>query len=236
MRPAFTTVPELDHGARPARLAQGPGTRLVCFPSLVAMAGPHQYVRFAKVFQEVCDVSALALPGFLAGEAVPASSAVAVQALGLQVERCAVETPFVIVGYSSGGILAYAVAEHLLSIGVVPEAVVLIDPYLFEPEAVAEHLAGFIGHVSSREGADSLISDAWLTGLAAYLRLFTGWTPSKIDVPTALVRPVGAVLDVESAGEQRPLWSCAEGHADSTARAIAEWLLSLRADPIAVGG
>lgn len=172
------------------------------------------------------------------------------QALGLQVERCAADAPFVIVGYSSGGILAYAVAEYLLSIGVVPEAVVLIDPYLFEPEAVAEHLAGFIGHVSSREGADSLISDAWLTGLAAYLRLFTGWTPSKIDAPTALVRPVGAVLDVESAGEQRPSWSCAdhvldvagdhftmmEGHADSTARAVAEWLLSLRADPIAVGG
>ena len=253
LRPSFEDVLEFEGGARvarPARLAQGPGTRLICFPSLVAMTGPHQYVRFAKSFQEAREVSALALPGFHTGEKVPATAEVAVQALALEVKRCAAEGPFAIVGYSSGGILAYAVAEHLLGAGLVPEAVVLIDPYLFEPHAIAEHLAGFIAHVSSREGADALVSDAWLTGLAAYLRLFTGWTPTKIDAPSALVRPLDAMLGGQDVGEHVSPWSCVDGlldvagdhftmmeeHAESTARAVAEWLLSLDADPVAVGG
>ncbi|MGO4431482.1 alpha/beta fold hydrolase, partial [Streptomyces sp. MCAF7] len=75
-------------------------------------------------------VSAVPLPGFAPGERLPATAEAAVAAAAECVRKAADGDPFVLLGYSSGGALAYAVARHLETEHQArPAAVVMIDAF-----------------------------------------------------------------------------------------------------------
>jgi len=92
-----------------------------------------------------------------------------------------------------------------------------------------------------REGAYVALSDARLTAMGAYLRLFGEWAPEEIAAPILLVRATEPLPGFSSDREWRSSWSSAhtvadapgdhftimEEHADTTAEAVESWLIDL---------
>ncbi|KJK55707.1 type I polyketide synthase, partial [Saccharothrix sp. ST-888] len=210
-RPSFGAAEAAALAPQPVRLAEGPEQPvLVCLPSLLAISGPHQYARIAAAFRGRRAVSALPLPGFREGEPLPATAEAILEAVAQSVLRTTGEAPFVLLGHSTGGLLAQAVAVRLEELGSDPAAVVLVDTYSFEgdgqsnPEAgdhpeshgrpaggrVEDLLPALTGAMLAREGAYVPMDDTRLTAMGGYLRLFAGRQPAELAAPTLLVRAV----------------------------------------------
>jgi acyl transferase domain-containing protein/D-arabinose 1-dehydrogenase-like Zn-dependent alcohol dehydrogenase len=240
-RPTFDAHSDSHQAPKPVRLATGaqrPG--LVCLPTVLATAGPHQYAKFAHSFRDERDVAVLAVPGFTDGERLPASmrdvAAVHAEAIG----ELALDAPPVLVGYSAGGVLAYALAGYLQGIGCPPAGVVLIDTLSLAHDAVAQVLGNVVWGMLSREDVRVPVSDAGLTAMAAYGRLLTGWEPIEVAAPTLALRANALTPDVFTELAWATAWGFAhetvevpgnhialmEENVDSTAQAVKDWLLT----------
>jgi acyl transferase domain-containing protein/acyl carrier protein len=232
-RPTFDALAS-DRAPDPVRLTRGcRRPELLCFPSAMAMSGPHEYARFAHGLRDSHDVTVLPVPGYLSGERLPASFDVMVRTQAEAVQRHADGAPFALVGYSSAGILAHAVATHLESAGVFPGAVVLVDTYRLDLKA----LFGFTDVVLNGEGTYRFVNDVRLTAMGAYLGLLAEWTPTEIAAPLLLARATEPVPGVPALPDSMA-WEFAHtaidvpGHhftimeerAQETARAVREWL------------
>ena len=245
-RPTFDAHSDSHEASRAMRLATGDERpSLVCLPTVLATAGPHQYAKFAHGFRDERDVTVLTLPGFAEGERLPASvherrariHAGTVGALALDV-------PPVLVGYSAGGVLAYALAGYLQSIGCPPAGVVLIDTFSFAHDAVAEVLGNVVWGMLAREDVRVPVSDTGLTAMAAYGGLLAGWEPVEVTVPTLALRANALTSDVFTELAWVTAWGFAhetvevpgnhialmEENVDSTAQAVKEWLLTTTND------
>jgi pimaricinolide synthase PimS1 len=242
-RPAFDVSAAGGVSSRMATLAQGDGQiELICVPSVLATSGPHQYVRFARTFTGRRTVSALTVPGFREAERVPADLDAAIEALALGVEERAGDGPVALVGYSSGGWLAHAMASRLERGGRAVEALVLIDT--FPP--FRGHSLGALGTILDRlfenmrgDGADS-IGDDRLTAMGAYMRLLSEWEPERIEARTLLVQAGELPARPARDSDSLPRWeipleivetlgdhfTMVEEHAESTAEAVDDWLVS----------
>ncbi|MFZ1153270.1 MAG: type I polyketide synthase [Solirubrobacteraceae bacterium] len=241
-RPAFgesSTADEAHRLVRLARLSEGSApTELICVPSLIASSGSHQYIRFAKTLSGARDLSAVSVPGFQA-ERLPATLDAAVQALLPAVKSRAEEAPLALIGYSSGGWLAHALASRLEYDGQPAAALILIDTY----PATDGKFAGVMRSVLS-EALDNdifgFMGDERLTAMAAYMRLFAGWEPQQIAIPTLLVSASEPMPSLADDDEWRSSWAMCdqaievpgnhftmmEDGAGSTAEAIDAWLES----------
>ncbi|MGW8066956.1 SDR family NAD(P)-dependent oxidoreductase, partial [Streptomyces ziwulingensis] len=129
LRPSFEVTAELEDLPWPVTLAEGPApSRLVCVSAPTANGGVHQYATLSGHFRGKRDVTALPLIGFNTGEALPAHPEAAARVIAESTLQAADGKPFVLVGHSSGGSLAYAAAGVLESTwGIRPAAVVLLD-------------------------------------------------------------------------------------------------------------
>ncbi|MFB9352708.1 beta-ketoacyl synthase N-terminal-like domain-containing protein [Streptomyces heliomycini] len=129
LRPTFEATAELEDLPWPVTLAEGPASsRLVCVSAPTANGGVHQYAQLSAHFRGSRDVAALPLVGFATGEALPAGPEAAARVIAESALQAADGRPFVLVGHSSGGSLAYAAAGVLESTwGIRPTAVVLLD-------------------------------------------------------------------------------------------------------------
>ncbi|MBB5122498.1 type I polyketide synthase [Streptomyces eurocidicus] len=129
LRPSFENAAELEDLPLPTTLAEGSGTpRLICISTPTANGGVHEYVRFAAHFRGERHVCAVPLVGFAAGERLPANPETGVRVIAESALRASDGEPFVLVGHSSGGSLAYAAAGLLENTwGIKPTAVVLLD-------------------------------------------------------------------------------------------------------------
>ncbi|WP_394840347.1 SDR family NAD(P)-dependent oxidoreductase [Pendulispora rubella] len=240
--------PMLDEGsdvhiARPVRVARGTASpRLLCLPSLVAPTGPIQYARFAAALRELRDVDVLSILGFGQSDPLPASLAAAVAIQTEAVRRSAGRGPFALVGYSSSGWLAHAVAHHLeRREGIRPEALILLDTY--DPRRIDPRLRSTLRRAWGHWLPAIPRLDDELTAMSWYFQLFDDWAPAPTPTPTLLVRPMEPVPDASGTLDVpwRATWegahtvrdvpgnhlSMMEKHADSTACAVHEWLIWL---------
>ncbi|MEU5952063.1 type I polyketide synthase [Streptomyces sp. NPDC047525] len=239
VRPVFETPDEVP-ALPPVTLATGPGTPLLCLPPTMAPSGPHYFGRFAPVFAGERDVTVLPNPGFAAGEALPATREAVVRFQAEAVKRQAGEGPFVLVGYSSGGWLANAVAALLEQEGTSPVAVVLVDTYT-ATNSFEGRLEEALRQRAATSEAFELMSGAQLTGQGGYLRIFGDWEPEPIDTPTLYVHatfPPGESQALETEDDWRPQWplphedadvpgdhfTIMDDHSESTALAVRAWL------------
>ncbi|MGW3328060.1 SDR family NAD(P)-dependent oxidoreductase [Streptomyces virginiae] len=240
-RPSFASAAELRKAPSLVRLSRG-GTRpaLVCFSSILSISGPHQYARFASAFRGRRDVHAMAAPGFLRGEQLPSTAEAVIEAQADAVLRHAEGEPFVLLGHSSGGMLAHAVAGRLESAGVFPEAVVLVDIYSHDDDAIIGIQPGLSEGVDERQGSYVPVDDSRLLAMGAYFRLFGGWKPEAVKAPTLLVRAEEQFFDWKrsATGDWRSYWdlehtavdvagnhfTMMEQHATTTAGAVEQWL------------
>jgi hypothetical protein len=182
-----------DHsqpGARPpvVRLATGPAEpRLICFPTVAASSSPRHYARFAAGLQGAREVSVLPISGFADGEPLPASFAVMVDAHAEAALDCARGEPFALVGYSAGGWVASAVAQHLERLGVDVAAVALLDTYFPDSELPLIH-GELTKGMFAREDTIGTIGHVRWTAMGGYIRLFERFEPRATAAPTLLVR------------------------------------------------
>nr|WLD25870.1 turonicin A polyketide synthase subunit TurHI [Streptomyces sp.] len=240
-RPSFASPAELRKAPALVRLSRGEGAPgLVCFSSILSISGPHQYARFASGFRGRRDVHAMAAPGFLRGEQLPATAEAVVEAKAEAVLRHTGGAPFVLLGHSSGGIFAHAVAGKLEAAGIFPQAVVLIDIYSHDDDAILGIQPGLAKGVDERQDTHVPVDDNRLLAMGAYFRLFGGWKPQEIKTPTLLVRAEEQFFDWTrpADGDWRSYWDLEHGvldvpgnhftmmeqHAQTTARAVEGWL------------
>ncbi|MFE9879020.1 SDR family NAD(P)-dependent oxidoreductase, partial [Streptomyces sp. NPDC005784] len=243
-RPSFSSAADLRRAPALVRLARGgegverPG--LICFSSILSISGPHQYARFAAAFRGRRDVHALSAPGFLHGEQLPVSTDAVVEAQTEAVLRHADGRPFVLLGHSSGGMLAHAVTSRLEDAGVFPQAVVLIDIYSHDDDAIVGIQPGLSAGMDERQDSYVPVDDDRLLAMGAYFRLFGGWKPKAVKTPTLLLRAGEPFFDWRrgSDGDWRSYWdldhtaadvpgnhfTMMEEHAGETAGAVESWL------------
>ena len=219
-------------------LAKGSADPIVfCIPSLVATGGPHEYARFAKSLQNRREVVAVPAPGFAANEMLPSILAAAAGAQAAAIKTYADGRRVALVGFSTGGLMAYAVAQECAREGIAPTSVVLIDSYTMDT------MWGIADPVFERmlagEGSESMVSDETLTAMGAYLGLLSRWTPDEPVAPTLLVKAGDPLPGVPRHGDWTASWSLRhaavevpgthltiiEDHADTTARVVEDWLV-----------
>ncbi|MCL7380062.1 type I polyketide synthase [Streptomyces sp. 35G-GA-8] len=239
VRPVFTAPDEVP--ALPSiTLATGPGIPLLCFPPTMAPSGPHYFAWFAPVFAGERDVTVLPHPGFAAGEALPATREAVVRFQAEAVRRQAGDRPFVLLGYSSGGWLANAVAALLEQQGSAPAAVVLLDTHT-ATTSFEDRLEAALRKRLSSSKAFELMNGAQLTGQGGYVPVFSDWEPEPVEAPTLYVHatfPPGESAALETEDDWEPTWplphedayvpgdhfTIMEDHSESTALAVRAWL------------
>nr|WP_116210513.1 type I polyketide synthase [Streptomyces olivoreticuli] len=244
LRPSFRTAAELENPPKLVRLSKGnTGPQLICFPSLVAISGPREYARFAASFRGRRDVTVLPEPGFVKGEYLPANIDAIVEMQAEAVLRCSGDKPFALVGRSSGGWIAHAVAQRLEQRGIATAAVVLLDTYLPRGEALPWIQTTLTGKMFEREKMFGAVDEARLTAMGAYMRLFMDWHPTPIAAPVLSVEatesfPTSAEGGSAASAPESSAWGPAhaavnvpgdhftmmEDHAALAAEAVQQWL------------
>ena len=245
LRPTFTTSADLPALPDPIRLAKGDeAAPLICFSSYVALAGVHQYARFASAFRGERDVWALPTQGFGRDEALPDSFDAVTDLHADVVTRTVGATPAVLLGSSSGGVLALATARRLQERGTPAAAVVLLDTYMPRPDSPFLRFSQqMLGGMFERESMFAHMDSDRLTAMSWYVAMIGEWEPDPLDTPVLLVRSSEPPVPEETTGplerhEWQTSWHRAhtvldvpgnhftmmETHARTTAAATDEWL------------
>ncbi|MFF4368386.1 type I polyketide synthase [Streptomyces sp. NPDC001594] len=244
LRPVFDAADALGHRPVPVRLAHGDeGPHLVCFGPYMAPSGVHQYARFAAAFGGRRSIWGLPEPGFAPGEALPRDLDALLEVHVGAVTACAGDDPVVLVGYSSGGWVAHAVACRLERLGRPVEGIVMLDCFTRTQGMGDRFQAAVVREQSDRFGFISA-PGTQLTAMGGYLALFQDWNAPEAAAPTLVVRAADPMADGPAAGsaDERPPapehartvtevpgnhYTLMERHAESTATAVDEWILKL---------
>ncbi|MER6175939.1 type I polyketide synthase [Streptosporangium sp. NPDC001681] len=240
LRPSFASVADLGSLPTPMTLAEGPsGVRLIALSSPMADGAVHQHARLAAHFQGVMRMSAVPLPGFESAEKLPATGEVAVAAVAESVRRVSAGDPFVLLGYSSGGALAYATADYLeTKLQIRPAAVVLLDTFrLGDPSAPLDQVLQRMFSVEPTFGA---ITGDRLSAMGRWLAVMSELRFDPITAPVLFVQAAKPFTqDDQDSGRwvatpfepTHTLRSVRSDHftmvgtdSDQTSRVIQEWL------------
>jgi acyl transferase domain-containing protein len=173
---------------------------LVCVPSFLAGSGPHQFARFAAELRPRRKVSALVLPGFGDSRRLPVSWSVAIDAMATAARLAAAGAPFVLVGYSIGGVLAHAIAAKLQHDSDSPTGVVMIDTFEPDRAELATVFGWAMGQIIDRDHEYVVINDDNILAMGTYLRLFHEWEPDTISAPTLLLSADSPATDRSAHG------------------------------------
>ncbi|MFY7067274.1 type I polyketide synthase [Nocardiopsis changdeensis] len=177
---------------RLVRLASGEREPvLICHPSLVMTSGPQEYSRFAAAWRGDRDLHVLSAIGYLPAEPLPADLGTFVRTQTNVVLEAAAGRPFVLVGRSSGGWAAYAVAEELVARGTPADGVILLDTAVPGDDDLLPLVTEF---ATERATEFDLMDTVRLTAMGAYLDLFADWRPATTVPGTVQLRPTSPVV------------------------------------------
>jgi pimaricinolide synthase PimS1 len=212
---------------------------LIFLSTPMATAGVHQYARIAGHLRGKRTVLALPVVGFEAAEPLPATVEAALDAMTMSVGRAAGDRPYVLAGYSSGGLFAQAVAGRLEREGHGPQGVVLLDTYRIEDDDKEDVFGRLAAGLLDAESAFGGFTAARLTGMSRYLDLMPAVPLDDIATPVLFVRPAELFYTPQDAEQVwQADWDSAESvvtvpgnhftlvedDAASTAAAIESWL------------
>ncbi|MET0422599.1 MAG: type I polyketide synthase, partial [Actinoplanes sp.] len=244
LRPAFDGPADSPLPA-PVTLAAGTGAdrpRLICLSTPTIAGGVHQHARLAARLTGGQHVTALATPGFGRGEPVPASFDAAVRVLAAAVLESAGGEEFVLLGFSSGGLLAHATAVYLEQVAGAPVAgVVLLDSYPVEAgnDGIFGHMAMAI---PEKEATFGPFDSAQLSAFGRYVDLLPGFRREPVTAPVLFVQAADSFVEEEPQDASwQATWEGAdavrtvpgthftlvESDVDTTAQAVDEWLETL---------
>jgi polyketide synthase 12 len=208
-RPTFASADELGTGdGYVVQLASGSGLpKLVCVPSFMVGSGPHQFMRFADRLAGVRDVLVCSLPGFRGSEPAPSTWDAAIEVLERAVRRAVGDGPFVLVGYSIGGVVVHSLAARLEATGIAPAGIVLIDTPAPEGEEETSRVFSMVmAEILEREHGAITVDDANWLAMGTYLRLLAERAPVRVAAPSLLIR---AGQSFGGSGAAWPAWDVA---------------------------
>jgi NADP-dependent 3-hydroxy acid dehydrogenase YdfG len=192
MRPSFEVTAELDDLPGPVTLAEGATEpQLIALSTPTANAGVHQYARLAACLRGHRKLSALPLVGFGIGEHLPGTIGGAVRSIAESVLRAAGGRPFVLVGWSSAGALAYAAAGVMESaLGIRPGAVIMLDTLSISHGADEgiDHNALMQINFENLEDAPFRLTSTRLSAMGRWMSLMSGLEVTPTSAPVLLIR------------------------------------------------
>jgi malonyl CoA-acyl carrier protein transacylase len=239
LRPEFQHATELRALPDPAKLVDGTGNpRLICLSTPMVAGGAHQHARLAASFRGIRSVYGLPLTGFGGDELLPATAEAATEAVAESVRQAAEGQPFVLVGYSSGGMLAYSATRLLEATGTPPAGLVLLDTYDVKDHGMPDGFEHMTYRMLEMESAFGPYDSARLSAMSRYFHLLPHFDRGRIETPALFVgveksfRPdtgdfVKAVpwdFDYDLRMSPGNHFTLVEDEADGTARIIEDWL------------
>jgi Thioesterase domain len=192
LRPKFASPADLEQVATGVRLAGGPKRpRLICLSTPMVTGGVHQHARLVSHLTGRYAV-AIPTPGFAAGDALPVTPEAGVMALAQSVIAAADGEPFVLLGYSSGGTLAYATASHLeTDLGVRPAGVVLLDTFkVHEGGGAAIPMQQLAFGLFDKEEMFGGFDSARLSAMGCWFDLLPNLALGHVEAPVLFVQCV----------------------------------------------
>ncbi|MFE3190891.1 type I polyketide synthase [Nocardia sp. NPDC059240] len=173
------------------RLTSGAATpRIICISPPMAAGGVRQYARMAAKLRTARDVVGVAPIGSHADQPLPADHAAATTALIQPILDAAEGEPFILFGFSSGGVLAHNVAERMEALGgPAPVGVVLVDSYRADEAAGTEWILGPVAeNMVTNEAAFDRFDPARLTAMGQYTQVLRAIAPGKITAPVLFLQ------------------------------------------------
>jgi hypothetical protein len=222
--------------AVPLTTDTGRGAVLVCLPSF-GPAGAAEFIGLSRAIGGA--VAALPLPGFDSRRQLPDSRNALFDLLTDAAALVAGERPIILIGRSSGGLLAHALTERLERRGHRPAGLVLLDTYETDPGEFTEDWLAQLATTGLQRLRGQLDPAAERTALLAaggYFRMLRGWRPGSVATPSLLVAAgepmawmpadwrvarLGPHDRVEVHGDH---FSMLNEHISGTAEAIRVWL------------
>ncbi|WP_453087040.1 alpha/beta fold hydrolase [Streptomyces roseus] len=214
----------------------------------MATGGAYQHARLVSHLRGGRKVSALPILGFDPSESLPATAQAAVEGLARTVLEAVGDEPFVLIGYSSGGTLAYATAGHLeRAHGIRPHGVVLLDTYnVHDGESEGVPMDGLALGMFDKEAAFGEFDTTRLSAMGRWVELVPNLPLDSVAAPVLFVQCTqsfvpdgddpspeltqGRAEPWESAHTLRPVaanhFTIVEERAQDTARVLEDWLLS----------
>ncbi|QMU73891.1 alpha/beta fold hydrolase [Streptacidiphilus sp. P02-A3a] len=242
-RPTFSDTAELADLPKALTVAQGTSpVRVFCLPSFFGRSGPQEYVRLAGRFQGRRPMSVLAQPGFRQGEPLPERLSDLVRVQADILSQSMDHVPVILLGHSSGGLVAHALARHLEDNGNPPAGLVLLDTFPPPKKGLTDfHWSDFLD-VALEHNSHDVDDDAWLTAMAHYF-LFDWQEIGPSDVPTLQVWANDSIPGALEPTSQMSAWvfssrstavevpgnhfSMLGEHVDTTAAVVEQWLTEL---------
>lgn len=187
---------------------------VICIPTLTVLSDQREYRDIANAMTGRHSVYSLTLPGFDSSDALPQNADMIVETVSNAIiDVVGGSCRFVLSGYSSGGVLAYALCSHLsVKHQRNPLGVALIDTYLPSQIANPSMNEGFspndTGKGLSREVIRvarmlNRLTATRLTAAATYAAIFQAWEPGKSMAPVLNIVAKDRIATVENLREER---------------------------------
>lgn len=187
---------------------------VICIPTLTVLSDQREYRDIANAMTGRHSVYSLTLPGFDSSDALPQNADMIVETVSNAIiDVVGGSCRFVLSGYSSGGVLAYALCSHLsVKHQRNPLGVALIDTYLPSQIANPSMNEGFspndTGKGLSREVIRvarmlNRLTATRLTAAATYAAIFQAWEPGRSMVPVLNIVAKDRIATVENLREER---------------------------------
>ncbi|KCR83411.1 polyketide synthase Pks6 [Mycobacterium tuberculosis BTB13-156] len=187
---------------------------VICIPTLTVLSDQREYRDIANAMTGRHSVYSLTLPGFDSSDALPQNADMIVETVSNAIiDVVGGSCRFVLSGYSSGGVLAYALCSHLsVKHQPNPLGVALIDTYLPSQIANPSMNEGFspndTGKGLSREVIRvarmlNRLTATRLTAAATYAAIFQAWEPGRSMAPVLNIVAKDRIATVENLREER---------------------------------
>lgn len=187
---------------------------VICIPTLTVLSDQREYRDIANAMTGRHSVYSLTLPGFDSSDALPQNADMIVETVSNAIiDVVGGSWRFVLSGYSSGGVLAYALCSHLsVKHQRNPLGVALIDTYLPSQIANPSMNEGFspndTGKGLSREVIRvarmlNRLTATRLTAAATYAAIFQAWEPGRSMAPVLNIVAKDRIATVENLREER---------------------------------
>lgn len=187
---------------------------VICVPTLTVLSDQREYRDIANAMTGRHSVYSLTLPGFDSSDALPQNADMIVETVSNAIiDVVGGSCRFVLSGYSSGGVLAYALCSHLsVKHQRNPLGVALIDTYLPSQIANPSMNEGFspndTGKGLSREVIRvarmlNRLTATRLTAAATYAAIFQAWEPGRSMAPVLNIVAKDRIATVENLREER---------------------------------
>lgn len=183
---------------------------VICIPTLTVLSDQREYRDIANAMTGRHSVYSLTLPGFDSSDALDMIVETVSNAI---IDVVGGSCRFVLSGYSSGGVLAYALCSHLsVKHQRNPLGVALIDTYLPSQIANPSMNEGFspndTGKGLSREVIRvarmlNRLTATRLTAAATYAAIFQAWEPGRSMAPVLNIVAKDRIATVENLREER---------------------------------